>query len=79
MILPQTGAKDAEIIAERIRNRVDKHEFGGYGGAPKLHMTVSVGITSYPDNGLSTDELISAVDSALYRAKGAGKNMVCSV
>jgi GGDEF domain-containing protein len=42
-------------------------------------MTVSVGITSYPDNGLSSDELISAVDSALYRAKGAGKNVVCSV
>jgi diguanylate cyclase (GGDEF)-like protein len=79
VILPQTGAKDAEVIAERIRNRVDRHEFGGYGGAPKLHMTVSVGITSYPDNGLSSDELISAVDSALYRAKGAGKNVVCSV
>lgn len=79
VILPQTGAKDAEMIAERIRSRVDKHEFGGYGGAPKLHMTVSVGITSYPDNGLSTDELIGAVDSALYRAKGAGKNVVCSV
>jgi diguanylate cyclase (GGDEF)-like protein len=79
LILPQTDAMDAEVIAERIRDRVDRHEFGGYGGAPKLHVTVSIGITSYPDNGLSTDELIGAVDSALYRAKGEGKNLVRSV
>jgi diguanylate cyclase (GGDEF)-like protein len=79
VILPQTGRKDADAIGSRIRERVDGHEFGGYGGIPKMHITVSIGITSYPDNGLSVDELISAVDSALYRAKGAGKNIVCSI
>ncbi|MFH1891705.1 MAG: sensor domain-containing diguanylate cyclase [Candidatus Zixiibacteriota bacterium] len=79
VILPQTSSPDALIIGQRIRERVDIHEFGGYAGTPKLHVTVSVGITSYPDNGLETAELISAVDSALYHAKGSGKNQVCSV
>ncbi len=78
VILPQTGSDDAEIIAERIRSRIEIHQFGGHSGVPKLHITVSIGTTSYPDNGLSADELMAAVDSALYRAKGAGKNVVCS-
>jgi len=79
VILPQTSSPDALVISKRIREKVDAHEFGGYNGAPKLHVTVSVGVTSYPDNGLRTEELISAVDSALYQAKGSGKNQVCSV
>jgi len=79
VILPQTSSPDALLIGGRIRERVDIHEFGGYVGVPKLHVTVSVGITSFPDNGRNTDELISAVDAALYQAKGSGKNQVCSV
>jgi diguanylate cyclase (GGDEF)-like protein len=79
VILPQTSTSDAMVIGNRIRDRVDATRFGGYGGTPKLHVTVSVGVTGYPDNGLTADELMSAVDSALYRAKGSGKNQVISV
>lgn len=79
VILPQTDSDDANVIGERIREKVDTHIFGGHGGVPKLRVTVSIGITAYPDNGLSTADLISAVDSALYRAKGSGKNQVCTV
>jgi diguanylate cyclase (GGDEF)-like protein len=79
VILPQTASADARPIGDRIRERVDAHTFGGYGGAPILRTTVSIGVTSYPDNGMQVSDLISAVDSALYRAKGSGKNLVCSV
>jgi diguanylate cyclase (GGDEF)-like protein len=79
IILPQTVEREAMRIAERIRMDVETAEFGGGGGIPPLKVTVSVGLTSFPENRRSEDELINAVDQALYRAKGSGKNTVCTV
>lgn len=79
IILPQTPEREAHRIAERIRMEVEKAEFGGGNGIPALKVTISVGISSYPENRRSEDELINAVDQALYRAKGSGKNTVCTV
>jgi diguanylate cyclase (GGDEF)-like protein len=79
VILPQTGSAEASVLAERIRVEVEKHDFGISTGISELKITVSLGTTSFPDNGLSTMELVQTVDMALYRAKGAGKNMVCTV
>ncbi len=78
VILPQTVEREAFKIAERIRREVEQAEFGG-AGIPSLRVTVSVGITSFPENRRSEEELINAVDQALYRAKGSGKNTVCAV
>jgi len=44
-----------------------------------LKVTVSVGVTSFPENGKPQDEILSVADQALYRAKGAGKNLVCVI
>ncbi len=79
VILPQTGSAEASVLAERIRAEVEKHDFGIATEIPELKITISLGTTSFPDNGLSTMELVQTVDMALYRAKGAGKNMVCTV
>jgi diguanylate cyclase (GGDEF)-like protein len=79
IILPLTSADEAQVLAERIRSQVEKHDFGVATGVPGLKITVSLGTTSYPENGLSPVELVQTVDTALYRAKGSGKNMVCSV
>ncbi|MEZ5357598.1 MAG: sensor domain-containing diguanylate cyclase [Candidatus Zixiibacteriota bacterium] len=79
IILPQTPDNEAKRIAERIRGEVERAEFGGGGGIPKLKVTVSVGVSTYPDNGMTEEDLINAVDQAMYHAKGAGKNTVCTV
>jgi len=79
IILPQTGTYDASLLGERIRASVEKHDFTIATGIAELKITVSLGTTSFPDNGLSTTELVQTVDMALYRAKGSGKNMVCTV
>ncbi|MFH1699428.1 MAG: sensor domain-containing diguanylate cyclase [Candidatus Zixiibacteriota bacterium] len=78
IILPQTIEREAVKIAERIRKEVEVSEFGG-DGIPDLKVTVSVGVSSYPENGLTEEELVHAVDQAMYRAKGSGKNTVCTV
>ncbi len=79
IILPQTTDGEAKRIAERIRGEIELAEFGGGGGIPKLKVTVSVGVSTYPDNGMTEEDLINAVDQAMYSAKGSGKNTVCTV
>jgi diguanylate cyclase (GGDEF)-like protein len=78
IILPQTGGTEARVIGERIRAQVERTEFGPTLSGEPLHMTVSIGISCYPDNGRPENELVETVDKALYDAKGRGKNLVCT-
>jgi diguanylate cyclase (GGDEF)-like protein len=79
IILPQTPQIEVSQIGERIRAQIENATFGGGDNMPQLKVTVSVGISSYPENGKSEDELLAVVDQALYRAKGSGKNKVCVI
>lgn len=79
IILPQTPRVEVSKIGERIRELIEASVFGGGGDIPELKVTVSVGISSYPENGRPNEELLSVVDQALYRAKGSGKNTVCVI
>ncbi len=78
VILPQTQREEAAVIGERIREQVESEVFEArqYG---KLKVTVSVGVSSFPENGKSQEELVSVADQALYQAKGEGKNAVCII
>ncbi len=78
-ILPQTNKKDAFTIAERVRFFVQKHSFQDPGLRIKTKLTVSVGVATFPEDATDPDKLILQVDSALYQAKGKGKNLVCVV
>jgi diguanylate cyclase (GGDEF)-like protein len=79
IILPQTPREEVAKIGERIREQVEAATFGGGTDIPDLRVTVSVGVTSFPENGKPNEELLSLVDQALYRAKGSGKNTVCII
>lgn len=78
VILPQTAAGEASLIGERIREQVEGTVIDA-GTAGRLKITVSVGVSSFPENGRSQEELVSVADQALYRAKGSGKNSVCTL
>ncbi|MCB2230179.1 sensor domain-containing diguanylate cyclase [bacterium] len=78
VILPQTAKMEAEHIGERIRSQVEEMIINTEKDE-KLKITVSVGVSAYPENGRSHEDLVTAADQALYRAKGSGKNLVCSV
>ena len=77
VILPQTASGEALTIGERIRSQVEKTAIDVQ-GAGRLKITVSVGVSSFPENGKSHEELVSVADQALYRAKGEGRNLVCT-
>ncbi|HUV30547.1 MAG TPA: diguanylate cyclase [Acidobacteriota bacterium] len=78
IILPQTAQVEASVIGERIRQQVEETVVDS-GPTGKVGITVSIGVSSYPENGKSAEDLVSVADQALYRAKGSGKNLVCIV
>jgi len=76
IILPHTESDMAVRVAERIRRAVSEFEF--LTDERPIHITVSAGVATYPSTeGVSSvDDLVRAADTALYRAKDAGKNCV---
>lgn len=77
IIMPQTEKKEAFLIAERLRLDIEKRHFAHEEILPQKKLTVSIGLSSYPENADSTSSLISSSDKALYQAKNKGKNNTC--
>jgi diguanylate cyclase (GGDEF)-like protein len=77
IILPQTDKKEAFLIAERLRENIQNHPFIHEEILPNKKLTVSLGISTSPEDGSLPSELISSSDKALYQAKNKGKNNTC--
>lgn len=75
LILNDTGLERALEVAERIRIKTERKDFAE-AGEPPLNMTISLGVASFDESVANVDELISRVDSALYKAKETGRNRV---
>ncbi len=70
----------AMVAGERIRKEIEEREFSIVRqGKPNEthHVTISVGISAFPDDSSDPIELVEMADSALYRAKREGRNRVC--
>jgi diguanylate cyclase (GGDEF)-like protein len=72
VLLPDTPAKGALEVAERIRNRIAGLPLD-YEGR-RLAVSVSIGIASFPEDGATLDSLAAHADRALYSAKQDGRN-----
>ncbi|HZQ24715.1 MAG TPA: diguanylate cyclase [Terriglobales bacterium] len=73
ILLAQTSARHAYSVAEKLRRLVESWQFPG---VPRA-VTISVGSATYPENGVTRDELVKAADAGLYAAKQMGRNRVC--
>lgn len=74
VILPDTDAAGALVLAERLRAAVAGSAF--VAGNETLTVTASFGVATMPLNASSVHELIEAADRALYQAKREGRNRV---
>ncbi|TAM82713.1 MAG: diguanylate cyclase [Acidobacteria bacterium] len=74
VILPDTGAKACQVVAERIRNAVALMNMPQVNEKPLPSITVSLGIAVYPEHGSTLEEMLQASDRALYESKRAGRN-----
>ena len=72
LLLPEIlDAKEAAKIAQRILEALKPvFNLGGH----QLHITNSIGIALYPDDGEDAETLLKNADAALYRAKEHGRN-----
>ena len=75
LILTETGIEEAVQVAERIRAKIEVHQFTG-GRRLKFSLTASFGIAVFPMHALSPQQLIACADRAMYPAKAANKNCV---
>jgi diguanylate cyclase (GGDEF)-like protein len=78
IILPYTDKKEAFLIAERLRENIEKHHFVRQEILPNKILTASLGVATFPENGDSTAQIIQHADNALYDAKEKGKNRTCN-
>jgi diguanylate cyclase (GGDEF)-like protein len=73
-ILPFSTSQDAKVVAERIKKNVQNFEFLKENVDEEVHLTLSIGIASFPEHGTSEIEILSKADNALFMAKSMGKN-----
>lgn len=74
MILPATDHEGISVVAERIQEGIAKLAIE-HSSSDQGRVTLSIGIASVvPQPGIASEALIAAADSALYRAKHAGRN-----
>jgi putative nucleotidyltransferase with HDIG domain len=71
IILPQAPLDDAYKVAERIRRNVET-EMDAKGTA----LTCSMGLASWPTDGVMRADLLKAADAALYHSKQLGRNRI---
>lgn len=74
LICPNTDAREAAILAERIRAATEALK--GTGKKKSHKVTVSIGVAQLGNDKEVVKDLIAAADRAMYRAKRAGRNRV---
>jgi len=75
IILPETDTKNAELVSERLRKRVEELSFKTVKGP--FSITVSIGISHFAHKKHITEDMfIEQADKALYFAKQNGRNQI---
>ncbi len=72
ILLSQTNAQHARSVAEKLRRLVENWQFPG---VPRP-VTISAGVSTFPEHGATRDELVKSADAGLYAAKQSGRNRV---
>ena len=74
VILPDADSDAATEVAERIIHNVRSEYYPGHTDEFDVRLTVSIGISSYPNHGAELIDIIERADKALYKAKALGKD-----
>jgi len=76
VLMPETSKEETANVAERLRTLIEWCKFPKEESQPGGSLTVSIGVSGFPEDGDTVDQLLSAADSSLYRSKHEGKNRV---
>jgi len=86
VFMPETNKEGAARVAEKIRDTIQvasRALMDGINSQQKTQeqikeITISTGISTFPEDGISSKEIIDAADGRLYKAKKSGRNKVIS-
>ncbi len=77
VLMPKTPGNIAEMVAERMRQKIGREAISISAEPGKVTVTVSIGVSKLDLDGVdSAQELIKRSDEALYQAKHTGRNRV---
>jgi diguanylate cyclase (GGDEF)-like protein len=77
MILPELDKHQSKSLAEKLCMVIGKTKVPRKKSSRKVNLTVSLGISTFPEDGRNEDDLLKKADEALYNAKDLGRNSVC--
>ncbi len=72
IVMPNTEKKTGVLAANRLREKIEKLVFDKAG----LHVTISGGVATVPDDAEDIEGLMKKADRALYKAKDKGRNCI---
>lgn len=76
LIMPGTGREKALAAAENIRRLLARHPFAYAAEQPLGCLSISGGVSTFPEDAAESSALVRSADEALYAAKRAGRNRV---
>jgi diguanylate cyclase (GGDEF)-like protein len=74
ILLPDTDVDGSKSVANRLRNMISNQIVAFEDRT--IAVTVSVGVSVYPEHGTTVEALIRSADRALYRAKAGGRDRI---
>ncbi len=78
LVLANCDSAAADTVARKLKKIVEDYRFDFQESQPQGSLTVSIGVASFPRDGLDPDDLVGVADARLYRAKQQGRNLVVS-
>jgi diguanylate cyclase (GGDEF)-like protein len=75
IVMPNSMAADAFIVARRIQEHLREHDLI-VDDDTTIELRVSIGCAIFPEDGSNGEELVEHADTALYQAKEGGRNRI---
>jgi len=75
VLLVETNADEAMIVAERMRKMIEAEPFVKEAGL-SIRLTISIGISAFPEHATTKQALLNLADQAMYRGKESTRNVV---
>jgi two-component system cell cycle response regulator len=76
VVMPETDAHVASLVAERLRRAIAGEPFAIEKGTRRIDVTISIGLSTLEKKGEPVADVLKRADTALYRAKHDGRNRV---
>ncbi|MGA6993229.1 MAG: GGDEF domain-containing protein [Candidatus Deferrimicrobiaceae bacterium] len=75
VLLVETRAEEAILVAERMRKMIEEKSFGRESDFD-IRLTISIGIAAFPEHATTKQHLLNLADQAMYRGKDSTRNVV---